>query len=1279
MTRIRTYSVRFAVAIAFVMCSLLALQAATRADGSADPHRGPGTQPPIIRATPLPVPTTLMLSNGRLLPPLPRPPKGAGRVLHVRSATGATIAVTAGGGCTSNVTTLYPLGCTINWQATNLPATGQHQDWAVPANSNSPIQFSGNYGGATGPAEAATLAHYGTDILASLNTTTNQWDAIVYVTAGESTIFQTFSNALGTLPAQTFVDDGATTVYLVANGLPATDHYVVTVESTSQTGTCVFVAPPATPPAGAGQLCDPRNSSGQVAAPGGTLRVPWLPAAGLGAGTYSISIYDINAIQPDGTTGVKLAQRQVALTASAPLLTWSLTPLAGNAVLAPAPLQTPTTKFAYVSTDGLGSDTQVTATATAVPAGIAGDSFVQAVSDPNGAVVSSQTVAPSGGSIALTWPFPASASPNNYIGNTYTLSLLDATANTVLTTAAFQILGYSANVQFTTSLSNSLAFASGTVTSGVEFTNTAAATYGMLNGDSIARLQMLTPANGMTVSLSGSSSCGANCQTVTVVDSSGGSWTVTNQCLLTCPAATAQHQISLVPIGSPLAVTANITVPNVTFGDPNSSCTGAGGCTLTTTILPSNGQSWSTSALVANNTTITNGGGNTYSATGHVLLNGSTNYGVNTGIEAHGFTVRPSAGTGRVFYGNNPSFASIGQLVVGYTITNTSKAPAGKITQVQLTFPPQFAVNANTVVDPASPAWSATPCGAGAPANSFCVSNPSPGIVRGATQTVLLDIDVPIVSFSYTDVVAQVTAPSAFPVAPDANPTAFVPSSLTLDSTTMAGYSMLGGLQTVTITPSTLQSNATRPFALAFTNTTLTADPYPDYIDTVIVELPTANTLSGSASLLPAGWSLIGTNPVGGVVDYWFGLCAAQYSTANGPPNDGLPVCGTAPYATEQGALAPGATLSFNANVVTGAGTINGTVFAHGANGNAWSKGTPFAINVSAISAASGFSQIASVPYSSPMQPQVGSDAVANVGNSYVYEIQNTGSSGNITSAVITIPGLTTSGTSGTDTGGTNWTITSAPVLSGSGFSGCSVTSYTSPNAGTFANGAITIGGGSCSLTPAGVMDVTFTAQAPYLISDTFNFPTTVNGTVAAAERWFSDDSVQIVLSGSLSVSVGPFSASPAGPGGSTAVTNCPVCSFNQGTNTISFGTVTRGSSVSGLDVARVSVYTNAANPVGWKLYVSTNINPVNSSGVPTNELQTEVDAGTSSAVTGLSFDQTTFAVVPTSGNGVQLASYSSAARRLPFDLINSYQISIGPADPNATNSAIMTFTWIAN
>ncbi len=148
------------------------------------------------------------------------------------------------------------------------------------------------------------------------------------------------------------------------------------------------------------------------------------------------------------------------------------------------------------------------------------------------------------------------------------------------------------------------------------------------------------------------------------------------------------------------------------------------------------------------------------------------------------------------------------------------------------------------------------------------------------------------------------------------------------------------------------------------------------------------------------------------------------------------------------------------------------------------------------------------------------------------------------------------------------------------------------------------------------------------------------------------------------------------GPGGSTPVISCGSCGFS-GT-TVDVGNVNNGSSGAFTDIARASVYITSGSPLTWSLSVQASNNPANSTGTPTNELQTAVDNGNSSQGAGITFDQTGYAVVPTAGNLLLANGTSIPARANPYDILQNFKVSVG--NENIVPQAVtLTYTLVAN
>jgi hypothetical protein len=1280
--------------------------------------------------TPSPVGRSVPLSMLAPLPPQTArntvTPQNLHQRLHPMSATAATIVVATTGNCNGSVGTIFIVGCTLQWQGVGLDDPNDtYQDYVVMANSATATAVGGQYvnnNGGSGPIETTTLSASGTYVFGSYDVTRGFWDTVVYLVAGSATYFNTYSDPFLKNPSTNFSDAAGTAVYMSASGLTPTDRYVFYIESTSggvtagQGVQCVFMSPPGviTP----GQLCNPATSTGNTA-PSGTLTANWTLTSGEPPGTYSVVLYDLSANQ-------RLAQRQIALVGGGGGTggTIALVPTGGNPSPNPAPAGTPGTVFAFDggSSGTDASDISVTANASGLPPN---DPMTEVISDPTGTVVFENTgTASAAGTLSFTWNFtqifpallPPNAAPSNYTSNSYTATFYDTNTNRTVAAAAFRILGYSTQTEFTNPVGTTLVVPKGGSTlTGLQFLNQGDAIFGVGNGDALHGIVFNTGKQGITITLgSGSTSCGTNCQQQTVTDSNGNSWTAVSVCTLN--GANSGCILTITPVSSATVLPngASISVPNVTFNNVpgNSNCTGTAPCYATTSELPVDGQTWSdpNDGFASNSVVITNNGGTNFAATGEVALIGmrDTNGRFHPNQEVHGYQPEtnrapappypppaPPRVTQALLDQNSPFAVAFNSGsgpwdVFALRFNNTSSG-GGNVTELQVTMPTQFSPgNALTYVqiDPQTPSsWQYVACPTGAPQSAFCLATAggNNGIPPGGSQTIYVDLapEAPG-SFAYTDWGLAAVKPASFPATADGTTTVFVPDTQSIDDLAMASYSVNGSLMNPLFQPTTVGVNTTPTITVSLQNTSTSADPFPDYLDAVVISLPSSYSLT-NITPQTTGWIYLGSAAAGTNTNYWFGLCTTQFNTADGPVanpppvNPPLPAC---TLAQEQNALAPGATFSFTATLgnLNSAGTINAIAYGHGANTDAWSLGHQFSLNVTSVAALAGFS--ADGPYGSPStiptntEPQIGADSDPTYGNSFVYEIENTSGAGhNITSATITIPGTDTSGSNGTDSTGTNWTITSTPTITDPSGSKCVVTSYSSATT-SGGNGAITIGGANCNLTPGNYILVNFSAKAPYKVNDTFQFPTTVNGNVQAGEMWFSDTDMLIVLTATLSIAVDP---SNPGPGGSTPTVSCVGCTFNTSTNEIDFPNISNGQTLTFGDVARVSVYTNAASPVGWNLYVTTNNNPANNPGPPSNELLSDVDGPNSGLPGTVTVNASTQTVVPTSGSGTLLVSTSGTnAQRTPFDVIMNYQVSI-QGGSTAAQTAVLTYTWISN
>lgn len=1216
------------------------------------------------------------------------------------SATGATINYapdfTNNTSCLLAVGTLIPSGCDVIWNAASLVGGDTWQDYFIDLNTSTGVTSGGTYTGANGANRTTPNLSTGTYVLATKDTTLNKWATVVYVSVGSVNVFGTYADSGATIPQTQFVAANGTNVYINATGLTQGQSYVAYIESTSVNPACTYIAPPGS--VVANTLCDPTTSSGITAVVGAqssaAITAVWPLSAATPTGTYAVVLYNL-------TTHTRLAMRQVSITKTGSTGAFSVIPFNGNGAL-PANWPTPppgpysaTTKFAFDNTTEQ-SDKGFAATATGLTLST---NYSFTLTDPTGAVVFGPQANNSGGtgSITKNVNFAAANSPSNYVGNVYTLQMYNQTTKAVDASQAIQILGYNAVTQFqdptTSAISTAVVLPQGSsVTESLQFVNDGDSLYGTGNGDTLSGIAFNTGNNGIWINLTDPSvttGCGGGCQQQIVTDTNGQSWTVQNTCY-GGNGANKGCTLTAYPSGSnSLAMSATLSIPNVQFNNVpgNSNC--QAGCSGLTSILPTDGVTWSqtNNSSSTNAVAFTNASGKTWAGTAglsHIGYRDLSNV-LHNNQDAHGYTPNES---NAIYTQTSPFTANISADVWGITITNNASVGTANLSQFEVTLPTAYAPSgAGTVyfTDSTSPTqWNVVNCPVSTASSAFCLksSGGNTGIPPGSSQTVYVDVAPgPPGSFSYTDWSFQAITPTQFTMTPAASFTGFVPQNV-FDSTASAAYSLNGNLITPGFAPTSEGQNTNNALTINVSNASTAQDPNPDYLDLITIDLPTANALT-NLSGMPTGWSLLGTTtPVAGTTRYWFGLCASQFVAADGPVANPPPVNPTVPScgaATEANAMAPGQIFTVTGNLQTATANITATMYAHGANVAGWSAAHTFTLNVTAVSAAAGFSAAGGYPtanaVTSPQTPQIGADSDSTFGNAYTYVIKNTSATGNnITSAVITIPGKDTSAVLPPD--GTAWTLTGTPTISGTTYN-CSITSSSSATTAG-ANGAINIGGGSCSIPPGSTITIKFTAKAPYTVNDTYQFPTKVNGAVNASEQWSTDTIVQIILAANLVISVNPGADASTG---STPVVNCPSCTFNTGTNTVDFGSVLNLQTVSGVDVVRVSVFTNAGSTIGWKLYASTNSNPANT-GTPTNELLTAIDSGANRSMpqAGINFDQTSYAVVPTSNPGVLLMDTGTghAATRNPFDMLMNYQISIqgGPVTPN---TSVVTYTFISN
>ncbi len=386
----------------------------------------------------------------------------------------------------------------------------------------------------------------------------------------------------------------------------------------------------------------------------------------------------------------------------------------------------------------------------------------------------------------------------------------------------------------------------------------------------------------------------------------------------------------------------------------------------------------------------------------------------------------------------------------------------------------------------------------------------------------------------------------------------FIGTPTTVNSTALGAYSLNGGLMIGEITPSSVGTSSTNPLSFMLQNTTTGSDPFPDYVDMAVVQIPNQSYVSvpttcSGITVNTTGWScLAATGGSGLPTIYYLGQCSQQATTLPTVPatstslgSDNLTVC---PFSrpNEPYSLSPGSLLNFSVPVTAGS-TATGTpvtvpTWAHGVTTDAWTSPITSSLSVVATATARvGFSSINSAVVATGSQPQVISNNPATTGNTYVYKIRNTGSVA-ITSASITIPGPDITGTNGQDSSGQAWQVT--PVGSPTttllvegqrGPDGCT-SAVTNPSPANGTNtGTIAITCPAGALIAGRTLDITFTAVAPLKINSQYLWPATINGGTATAPNWFNDNQILIAVSASLGVTVNNVACTIKGGSGNTA------------------------------------------------------------------------------------------------------------------------------------------------
>ena len=1271
----------------------------------------PGTQIPLSRLPALPMRTfanTVTPGHGAIRP---------------MAADGSTITVAAGGGasCSGSTAVLFVVSCAVNWNSVNIPGGSTYQDYVIPANSSTATAVGGTYGGGTGPGHATTLSSAGIWVFATFNTTSNQWETVVYVSAGQTYSLKLYQDSFHSQESYQYDVNSVSDVYVYATNLTPGDGFAVYVEETSISPHCVFSAPAqgSYPTTGTGSLCNPGALSGIVSS-NGTLSITWPLSTSYTPGIYVVGLYDTTIKKRIGTV-------QASITAGAGL-TLTVSPDGTFANPSPVPQIPPGISSTVVAWDD-GSEQSASGVKFATAANLLNHTYTWTLTDPTGFVAGSNTFT-AGGTQSHVFNFNgAIQSAGGYASKILSGVLYDNTQKQVDAAQSFQVKGYQSLTEFDPGMSGTYS-ASLVVTpgassvAGLKFVNTGDNFYGIGNGDPLRGLLFTTgnprasdgaflavagAGNGIMASLNGFSlaACYPSC-TTTATDSNGNAWNISDYCSAGSTSNTAECYIQALPANSSTVLRPNdsLEIPSVTFYYQSASACNSlpsGACPGDTSILPQDGLTWSTTTSQSAWTSVyfTDGTSN-HSATGKLAIVGECSTGSGcafNGGEAHYYKLNFNQAAYTI---NTPyTIPNSNENIYGITVNNTSSGGASNsifALAFELTGP--FAGPGtlyNIGIDGASAGnWATVTCPAGFLGGSYTCIDGQGGnsIAPGTTQTIYFDASTVSQSFTYLDIgLSSIQDPATgkgfpFSVTPA---TAAVPvfaagsGGLNVDSLAQGLYSLNGGFMSEAFAPSTIGANATNfTENVLFSNTPLSSDPNPDYVDNLLLRVPSAyltgNTIN-PANPTTTGWTYLGTFAQGSFQYYDFGLCGNQFTSvqpgggqATPPPTTPLTAlanavakCGT----TEPNALSPGTQISLPFTIAN-AGTTNTTwgIAAHGANGGGWTSYANITLQNVPVSGIGGFSSINAVAVPTNTEPQISGDP-----NTYVYSIKNNSSSGtNITGLSITIPGTDISGLSATQLGVLPWNISGA-TISGTTY-GCTVVSTTEPTAsGT--NGSIVIGGGSCSIGANNTILIQFGGTSPGVQNDEFQWPTIIQpGGATMGEAWTYDTRIKIVDVIGLTIVVDP---SNPGPGGSTPSVNCSACAFSG--LTIDFGNPGASTQTVGQDVIRASVYAQSSAHSTWLLCVDTNNNPTGNYPGQTTELQLATDPTRSTTgVAGLTYSTTAFTSIPIIGSGTPELKLSTGpfnvARTAPYDTLNNLQLSIGTEFASLTVSQL-TYTLI--
>jgi hypothetical protein len=876
-------------------------------------HVAPTTAP---APSPSPSATPIMAlgANHRPLPPLPpMPTTSSSHYRKIKSATGACIVFSWNPGCadaTAGTVENFTAGATITWNAALLPASGTHTDYyAASTNGNASTTASLTvegvaYAGATGTTHSITASTNGVYVFATLNNTTNTWDAIAYILVGPTPDVETYTDGTLSTKTQTYTTNtsgNGVTVYLGATVLTTTDTYMVGIED-QLTGACVFTAPSSAQTTITGapyNLCNLTSSAATGAIPNnnGLILANWAVQLGTSpvppeGGTYMATIFD-------QTTGQRVASRVFSVIDGRATAGTGRVDLQFEVQGSTTYTTTgPTTRVAWngvTSTvdDSNYNDIQLFFGATGLP--VSTDNYNLVVTDPTGNVAHEFTgVKTNSGLTTITpsnnqWELPTQSVPFElaYPGSTWTATIYDTTLGKLVAETSFQILGYTTRWEWTAPTdTTTLNISSGTtLATSLQLTNTSDLTFGANNGDPGQSYQAVTVSSSSTAGItdmtlqgpSQSTACDVDVSpyscTAIYSDSAGNAWSVNLSCLYitggtpancsgTGSGMTRLYAIGISRSGTTTGLNPGGSLDITGLVVSATGCTAAA-CYFNTNEVPLDAVDPGVSSAyggVSNEVYVTNGTG-TVSATGSVGLAGYYDSS-NTwhAIQDAGYTPRcattnadcVSAGVAQSILANNqPFIGAASKVVLAYTLKNTSSAYTINIFDLS---PPAGFSLASAAIDTAH-----TPNGATLTTSGYCDGEaritacitPSTPVPANGSQTFYVSFTPPSTSFSYTDVIGTIIQDSngygavSIPVNPTTSSVStFIGTPTTVDSTAIGAYSLNGGLMTAAVSPTSVGTSTTNNLTFNLRNTTAGADPFPDEVDMVAVQFPSQAYIS---------------------------------------------------------------------------------------------------------------------------------------------------------------------------------------------------------------------------------------------------------------------------------------------------------------------------------------------------------------------------------------------------------------------------------------------------